>query len=648
MIMPPVRELASVVPLTLVFEGEDPHLAVVHAEASSGLSRAFVMRLRVRSTGSPPAPRALIGRNVKIRLDKESDALAFDGVCTHASLRSVPTGDGSPSSELDLVLGPRSEWMRLRTDHRMFKDLTATEIAVALAGNLAHRVGEVRRIDDSELPKLEYRVQYAETDFAAMVRLLSESGVTFLYDFRKACELVLVPNTLELPAARRTIPYVENAGLSTDGEPVITEIVFENDQVAGAALVRDSWIDKPDFDAKASFIPFNRDGDLERYCYDAGAGSDLDRLESQAAARITAEATPAQRIVVTSTSFVPPGDELVIEGAPERASGALRVIAVESSYYARERQEVCHVLTCVNAVRRWVPPREPKVLIAGVQKAKVVGTNEGEVDVDAYGRVLCEFRWDRDKLVSRRVEVSQAWAGPGYGLYALPRVGDEVLVSYLDGDPDEPIVVGRVPHARNLPPLRLPEEQNVSVWRTKSTPNSEGFNEIRMDDTAGSELFSIHAELDMKTVIERDLSGSCGRDLTFVVGRHTNVQVSGLTNVSCARPTKWEGTDLMIDSSGDFQFHSMTRADVVEAAYSIQAGSLAVETIGNEEHNVHGNLNAAALGIHLFGTTDILLTVGASSISLKPGSLTIGCGGSTIELTPAAITQISALINLNP
>src|SRR5262249_5650998 len=149
-----------------------------------------------------------------------------------------------------------------------------------------------------------------------------------------------------------------------------------------------------------------------------------------------------------------------------------------------------HRIVAIDAAQPFRPPRIAPPRIIGTQTAFVVATKAGdEMDIDELGRVKIEFRWDRRGLrvnTSRYVRVAQAWAGLDYGLVCTPRVGDEVVADFLDGDPDQPIIVGRVHNAVNVRPHRSADERTVSAWRSKSTPGGNGYNEILLDDKAGA------------------------------------------------------------------------------------------------------------------------------------------------------------------
>ena len=167
--------------------------------------------------------------------------------------------------------------------------------------------------------------------------------------------------------------------------------------------------------------------------------------------------------------------------------------------------------------------RAIKPRISGVQSAFVVGPRGQEIHTDELGRVRVQFPWDRegksDDNSSPWIRVGQGWAGTGFGMVTIPRVGQEVLVGFFDGDPEQPVIVGRVFNARNLVPHRLPENKTVSAWRSESTPGGGGYNELLFEDARGNELVGLRAQRDLRKLVKRDE--------TTTVGRHRNTLVQG-------------------------------------------------------------------------------------------------------------------------
>ncbi|MBD1229505.1 type VI secretion system tip protein TssI/VgrG, partial [Xenorhabdus griffiniae] len=178
--------------------------------------------------------------------------------------------------------------------------------------------------------------------------------------------------------------------------------------------------------------------------------------------------------------------------------------------------------------QHWRPTPLPKPVIDGPQIAKVVGPAGEEIFCDAYGRVRLQFPWDRygksDDQSSCWIRVTQPWAGQGWGMLAIPRIGQEVVVDFLHGDPDQPIVTGRTYHASNIPPGGLPGSKTQMAFRSK-THKGEGYNELLFEDAKGSERLALHAQRDMDTTVLNDRSTRVMHDHTESVGHHQVLSV---------------------------------------------------------------------------------------------------------------------------
>jgi type VI secretion system secreted protein VgrG len=170
------------------------------------------------------------------------------------------------------------------------------------------------------------------------------------------------------------------------------------------------------------------------------------------------------------------------------------------------------------------PFRTPKAVVSGPQIAIVVGPSGEEIWTDKYGRVKVQFHWDRegsnDENSSCWVRVSQAWAGKTWGSMHIPRIGQEVIVDFLEGDPDRPIITGRVYNADNMPPYALPANQTQSGIKSRSTKEGtpDNFNELRFEDKKGEEHVYLQAEKDLQILVKNDESREVGHDRTKDVG----------------------------------------------------------------------------------------------------------------------------------
>jgi type VI secretion system secreted protein VgrG len=186
------------------------------------------------------------------------------------------------------------------------------------------------------------------------------------------------------------------------------------------------------------------------------------------------------------------------------------------------------------------PYRPPRVTgkprIHGTQTAVVVGSPGEEIWLDEYGRVRLHFHWDRvgqrNEQSSCWVRVSQGWAGRNWGMAHWPRIGQEVVVSFLEGNPDRPLVTGRVYNADQMPPYELPASGEISGIKTSSSPGGSGYNELSFDDTAGSELIVLHGEKDWNITIKNDETQTVGRNRTETVQQNEEVTVGANRSVS--------------------------------------------------------------------------------------------------------------------
>jgi len=180
--------------------------------------------------------------------------------------------------------------------------------------------------------------------------------------------------------------------------------------------------------------------------------------------------------------------------------------------------------------------RTPKPIINGVQSAIVVGPPGEEIYTDEFGRVRVQFHWDRegqwDDNSSCWMRVSQGWAGHGYGMITIPRIGHEVLVGFFEGDPDQPVIVGRVYNNAARVPYKLPDHKTKSTWKSDSSPGSNGFNELMFEDAKGKELVYLQAQRDLAKLVKNNESEQIGQNRSTTVGhdRTTNVgNVDSLT-----------------------------------------------------------------------------------------------------------------------
>ena len=271
------------------------------------------------------------------------------------------------------------------------------------------------------------------------------------------------------------------------------------------------------------------------------------------------------------------------------------------------------------------PPRiVPRPVVRGPQTAVVVGPSGEEIYTDKHGRVKVQFHWDRlgsgDDKSSCWVRVAQAWAGAGFGAQLIPRVGMEVVVEFLEGDPDRPLVTGCVHHAQNLPPLKLPDQKTRSTLRSRSSPGGDGFNQITLEDRAGKELVYLHAQRDLQEEVLRNQSTDVGQDQTLKVGQDRTVTVDRHEQVTV---------------KGD------QKVDVKGAGTVTVGKDLTVTVKGQQTEETGKDLKVTVKGGHTEETTKAY-GLKAKTVTLEAAdSIEIKCGGASIKLTSSGEIDVT-------
>ncbi len=294
---------------------------------------------------------------------------------------------------------------------------------------------------------------------------------------------------------------------------------------------------------------------------------------------------------------------------------------------------------CIPAAITYRPARvTPWPQMRGTQTARVVGPQSEEIYTDEYGRIKVQFSWDRqgkhDENSSCWIRVSQSMAGGGYGSLFLPRVGQEVVVDFLEGNPDEPLVVGRVYNADHMPPYKLPDEKTKSVIKSHTSKGGGGNNEIRFEDLKDKEQLFIQAQRQMDTRVKANHYHTVGASYELHVGSDKGDEAVGEY-----RQLIKEHKQVHVE--GELRTHvAKDESRTIDGMVSLKVGGTCSVDVGRDmvekfgaahKHEVAMNYALKALGVKIEGST---------GIELK-------CGGSSIVLTPGAIFISAPLVNIN-
>ncbi|GED23889.1 hypothetical protein HHA01_28660 [Halomonas halmophila] len=316
-----------------------------------------------------------------------------------------------------------------------------------------------------------------------------------------------------------------------------------------------------------------------------------------------AELAPGRRFTLGGDDLPAPGDWQVVSVAHH---GTQPQALEEDAAQADGQTTLNNRLSLAPADITWQAEPEPRPRIDGPQVAFVVGPEGEEIYCDEHGRVKVQFPWDRyakpDETASAWIRVSQGWAGGGYGFQAIPRIGHEVIVSFLEGDPDQPIITGRTHHAVNVPPYELPAHKTRTVLRTQ-THQGEGFNELRFEDKADQQQIWLHAQKDLELLTRNDRTEEVGRDSDLKIKRDriSELDRDDHLTVHGERRTQVDGDDHHI--VGQTHHENIGRAQLVKA--------------GSEVHH------KAGMKVVIEAGAEVTLKAGGSFVKLDPSGVTL-------------------------
>jgi type VI secretion system secreted protein VgrG len=537
--------------LRLSFQSKD-ELSVRRFAVHEGLSELFEVDVIAlaksdhldleKIVGQPAAFEIYGGLLSSTTLDR-----IWQGVCRNIEqVQPEKTG----LSTYHLVIVPRLWLLTQRRNNRIFQHQKLTDILTDLLGEWG--IAPVTKYSQAYL-KHEYVVQYGETDYAFFCRLCERAGITFYFEFEKGnVSLVLDDHPQDHPAVG-PYPWTDNPN---EGKHELVSMVQLFHQVRpGRFTIRDfDFRRKPDYqllaeakgDSKNELFfeqyHYEPGGSLEEtgkpppvlpFADDKGVARYDDGVLKTLADQSLLSIRRPKRVVsfVTNVVELMPGAVFSMKDHPRHDLGPDKhLLITELTLGGTNDGEWHYAGTAVFTDVRYVPDAvTPKRRIYGVESAIVVGPKgPEEIHTDEFGRVRVQFHWDRKGDFSDKsscwMRVSQGWAGAGFGMIMLPRIDQEVLVGFFEGDPDQPVVVGRVYNGATRVPYKLPDFRSRSTWKSNSTPKSAGFNEIMFEDAKAQELIYVQAELDLQKLVKQmEMERTKEKRMTVVGGSRSEV-----------------------------------------------------------------------------------------------------------------------------
>ncbi|AOR62964.1 type VI secretion system Vgr family protein [Pectobacterium wasabiae] len=517
--------------------------AVVDFQLSEALNQPFALSLNLAS--------ALPDVDFGAVLDQPCELLVwYDGELKRrvgGIISAFAQGDtGFRRTRYQAEVRPALWRLGLRTNARIFQ----AQKPEVIIGTLLEEAGITDyafSLRHDHAPR-EYCVQYRESDLAFVTRLAAEEGLYFFHEFEEGKHRVVFADDAGALAKGPDLFFnLATQGLS-EGEYVHRFRYAERVSTAEVAL-KDYSFKTPAYGLLHKKMSSELDHQRESYQHFDYPGRFKKDPSGKAFSRYRLEALRANAITGAGDSnaaMLMPGSSFTLTEHPNLPlnTGWQLVAITHSGQQPQALEEesggepttYSNSFEVISAKTTWRADLPYKPMVDGPQIATVVGPAGEEIYCDEYGRIKLQFPWDRygasDDQSSCWVRVSQGWAGGQYGLIAIPRIGHEVIVSFLEGDPDQPIVTGRTFHATNPSPYPLPANKTRTSLRT-ATHKGAGFNELRFEDQAGQEEVFIHAQKDMNTVVLNNRSTGVGGsheekvryDQLSVVGRDQTIEV---------------------------------------------------------------------------------------------------------------------------
>jgi len=600
-------------------------------------------------------PEGRLGEMLTVKINGTQGPIrCFNGLVTEFEYLGygASRSDVSAFHHYRAVLRPIFWLLTRRSDCEIFKKLSTPDI-------VAHVLSGIPATHRTKLKKQyqpwEYRVQYRETDFDFVSRLLQHEGISYYFEhYETKHDLVLFddPQMLESAKGYESVPFYPGSSQNQRVRDHLAHWTVRDSLSANEVASVDFNFETPSSLASHSseISPEQTRPAMGLKLFDYPAGpakltsNDVAQLTNARAAEIGAARNRARG--EGDATGLTAGHLFQLTGHPHTKHNKKYLVLatgweITSDFERtwrpgmpdRDPQPLFRMsVEAVDSIRPWAPERvTPKPVIQSAQTALVVGPSGKEIWTDKYGRVKLQFAWDRGKHTPKDdttcwVRVAQGWAGKSWGTQYVPRVGQEVVVSFLDGDPDRPLVIGSVYNADQMPPYSLPDNATQSGVKTRSSPQgaADDYNELRFEDKKGSEAVNLQAQKDLTMLVKNDWHSEVKHDLTVTVsGKESRT-------ITKERSTTAQDNDTLTVSK---QF-KLTANDSI----TLQCGAARIVLKSDGSVEISGN------SLKLSGTQKIALDGAQTSVSgtqvSVSGTKTAVAGSGTLDLSSAGIASL--------
>jgi type VI secretion system secreted protein VgrG len=614
--------------------GEDK-LFLESFEGEERVSDLFRFELGVLTDDPAFSMDSLLNKPVVVSMNLHDDTdRNFHGIVNH--IDEVETRvDGHSLYRATMV--PWTWLLTLFNDCRIFQNKSVPDIVEQVFRDRGF-TDFANRLNGSYQPR-EYTVQYRETDFNFISRLLEEEGIFYFFEHTVDKHTLVMadqPSAFVDCPSQSTAAYDTTAGLWQDVDVVLG--------LRRTRQIRVGKVTENDYDFKKPRTSIDADLDSSRkgefYEY---PGKYTVRDEGSRYARVRLEEQEVRLLTITADTNCRafcPGFKFTLTGYyRDEANIAYNLLAIQhkaanNTYISADHEDAFTYRNTLEAIPASIPYHPPRharrPFIQGSQTAVVVGKSGEEIWVDEFGRVKVQFYWDRagkmDENSSCWIRVAQLWAGKGWGAIFTPRIGQEVIVDFLEGDPDRPIITGRVYNADQTVPYALPGEQTKSTIKSMSSKGGGGFNEIRLEDKKGSEQVFVFGQKDEDVRIQNDAREWIGNDRSLVVIRDQMEKVGRDKHDNIVRDQiEKVGRDHHLDIEG----------------------KEAIKIVGSHSKTVTGDVIEVFQANQSTQVTQAIYIKGMNIVIEAMTGMSLKVGGNFITIDSSGVTILGTMVNIN-
>jgi type VI secretion system secreted protein VgrG len=507
-----------------------------------GISRLFEFQLELLSEDPAIAFNKIVGQRVTIKVALENDEVRyFNGFIPRFS----QSGADARFSHYQAKMVPWLWFLTRTADCRIFQNMKVPDIIEKIFKDLGFQDYRLRL--EGNYQAREYCVQYRETDFNFVSRLMEEYGIFYFFEHEDGKHTLVLGDS---PSAHQPCPHQKAARCeftpgSSEPEDIVTHWEMEQLYTSGKYCLTDYNFETPSTSLRVSVDSAVSVADNSKFEVYDFPGEYLKKGEGESLVRLRMEQEESQHSIANGASTCRAFTSGYRFDLKEHYRADLNkcymlteiehFASVGDSYLgagAGSGETYSNHFSCMPHSVPFRPLRvTPRPFVQGPQTAMVVGKSGEEIWTDKYGRVKVQFHWDREGKKNENsscwIRVSHPWAGKGWGAVSIPRIGQEVVVDFIEGNPDLPFITGRTYNAEAMPPFGLPGGQVFSGIKSNSTKGGGGYNEFSMDDTKGKENITIHGQYNMGTVIEHDQTSTIHNNRTDRVDVDDSESVGG-------------------------------------------------------------------------------------------------------------------------